>query len=88
MTVSATAYCIEGTTKSGMQTRVGIVAADPAVLPIGTVISVDGLTGRHNRTYTVADTGRAVKGREIDIFMDDCAAAKRFGRQRARVRIK
>ena len=87
LTVSATAYCIEGETKSGVQTREGIVAADPTVLPIGTVLRVEGLKGRRNRTYTVADTGRAVKGREIDIFMTNCAAARKFGRQQARVRI-
>jgi 3D (Asp-Asp-Asp) domain-containing protein len=38
----ATAYCITGTTASGMQTRPGIVAADPAVLPLGSRIRVDG----------------------------------------------
>lgn len=87
MTVSATAYCIDGLTKSGTPTREGIVAADPKVLPIGTIIRVEGLKGRRNGTYTVTDTGRAVKGREIDIFLESCAAAKKFGRQQARLRI-
>jgi 3D (Asp-Asp-Asp) domain-containing protein len=85
--MEATAYCIEGETASGEQTRRGVVAADPRVLPLGSRIRVDGLGRRHSRTYDVEDTGREVKGREIDIFMPDCDAAKVFGRQNARVRV-
>jgi 3D (Asp-Asp-Asp) domain-containing protein len=85
--VEATAYCVEGETASGVQTRKGIVAADPDVLPLGSRIRVDGLGRRLSRTYDVEDTGRLVKGREIDIFMDDCDAAKQFGRRPARVRV-
>jgi 3D (Asp-Asp-Asp) domain-containing protein len=85
--VSATAYCVKGTTRSGVHTRRGIVAADPRVLPLGSVVRVEGLAPRHNGVYTVSDTGRAVKGREIDIFMPDCAMAERFGRQAAQVHV-
>jgi 3D (Asp-Asp-Asp) domain-containing protein len=85
--VSATAYCLEGETKAGTETRRGIVAADPGVLPLGTVIRVDGLADRHNRRYVVEDTGRAIKGREIDIYMPSCDAAKDFGRRDARARV-
>ena len=85
--VSVTAYCVSGETRSGTQTRAGIVAADPRVIPLGSRVRVEGLTDGYDGTYTVADTGRAVKGRELDIFIADCAAAKRFGRQDARVRV-
>lgn len=85
--VEATAYCLDGETASGAQTRKGIVAADPDVLPLGSRIRVDGLGRRHSRTYDVEDTGRLVKGREIDIFMASCDAAKEFGRRPARVRV-
>ena len=85
LTMEVTAYCVEGETASGKQTRRGIVAADPAVLPLGSVIRVRGLRRPHNRNYRVEDTGRKVKGRLIDIFMDDCRAATKFGRQQARV---
>jgi 3D (Asp-Asp-Asp) domain-containing protein len=87
LAVEATAYCDEGETASGVQTRKGIVAADPDILPLGSRIRVDGLGRRLSRTYDVEDTGRLVKGREIDIFMDDCGAAKEFGRRPARVRV-
>ena len=85
--VQVTAYCDQGETASGVQTRRGIVAADPDVLPLGSRIRVEGLAVRHNGTYDVEDTGSAVKGRIIDIFMRDCDAAKRFGRQTARVQV-
>jgi 3D (Asp-Asp-Asp) domain-containing protein len=85
--VEATAYCTEGETATGEQTRRGIVAADPRVIPLGSRIRVDGVGRRHSRTYDVEDTGRLVKGRTIDIFIADCDAAKEFGRQPARVRV-
>ncbi|MDX2167945.1 MAG: 3D domain-containing protein [Deltaproteobacteria bacterium] len=82
----ATAYTIEGTTRSGTPTRDGIVAADPRILPLGTRIRVSG-AGRYDGEYLVADTGRAIKGAEIDIYIRDNAAAKRFGRQTVMVEV-
>ena len=82
----ATAYCVTGTTAMGVHTRPGIVAADPTVLPLASRIRVSG-AGSYSGIYTVADTGPAVKGREIDIFIPDLAAAKRFGRRRVRVEV-
>jgi len=83
---TATAYCIEGTTATGAETARGIVAADPDVLPFGTVIRIRGLKS-HNGVYTVKDSGRRIKGREIDLFMPSCSAAKEFGRQPVTVSI-
>ncbi len=85
LTVWATAYCIDGTTKSGARTRPGVIAADPDVLPLGTVVRIE--DGARRGTYTVLDTGPAVNGREIDIFIPDCRAAKAFGRQKLRLRV-
>jgi 3D (Asp-Asp-Asp) domain-containing protein len=85
MRMTATAYCTRGTTLSGMRTRRGIAAADPRLMPIGSVVHVVGL-GPRGQTFVVADTGSAVKGRRIDIFMPSCAAAKRFGRRPVVVR--
>ena len=82
----ATAYSETGTTASGMQTRPGIVAADPAVLPLGSRIRVYD-AGAYSGVYTVADTGPGLNGREIDIFIPDVAEAKRFGRRRVHVEI-
>lgn len=83
MRVSATAYCAAGRTRSGEHTRIGVVAADPRVLPIGTVLRIPS----QGRIYYVLDTGAAIKGRHLDIYMPSCRAAKRFGRRRVRVEI-
>jgi 3D (Asp-Asp-Asp) domain-containing protein len=87
MRVAATAYCNHGITDSGARTRRGGVAADPRLIPLGSTIRVEGLQGAPDGIYTVLDTGRTIKGREIDVFMPRCAAAKTFGRQHVRVKI-
>jgi len=87
LSMMATAYCDGGETRSGTQAKSGIVAADPRVLPLGTTIRVTGLRSPRPQTFTVADTGSAVKGREIDIFIRDCARAKTFGRRQVQVRV-
>lgn len=86
-TFVATAYCQGTITASGARVRVGFVAADPAVLPIGTVIRVSGLERRYNRTYRVMDTGGAIQGRRIDLYMRSCDEAIRFGRRSAVVSV-
>jgi 3D (Asp-Asp-Asp) domain-containing protein len=61
-----------------------VVAADPRVLPFGTVIRVQ-QSGGYDGTYTVLDTGSKVEGRRLDLFVRDCHAAERFGRRTVRV---
>lgn len=83
----ATAYCSGTTTAAGTRVRRGVVAADPAVLPLGTVIRVAGLERRYNGVYTVLDTGRAVRGHQIDLYVDNCREALHLGRRHAVVSI-
>jgi 3D (Asp-Asp-Asp) domain-containing protein len=85
--MSATAYCVDGITDSGARTGPGTVAADPRRIPLRSAIRVRGLRGARDGNYTVLDTGRAIKGNEIDVFIPNCAAAKHFGRQAVLVRI-
>jgi 3D (Asp-Asp-Asp) domain-containing protein len=87
MTMSATAYCQKGTTASGDHTVRGIVAADPRVLPLGSVVRIRALRVAPNAVYVVRDTGSAIKGRELDIFIPSCHEAVQFGRQRVRVEV-
>ncbi len=82
----ATAYSIEGTTKSGLEAQHGLIAADPRWLPIGTEVQISG-AGRYSGRYLVADTGREIKGQEVDIYLPDDAAAKRFGRKQIHLRV-
>src|SRR6059058_5828766 len=48
---AATAYCKGTTTASGVNVRTGIAAADPDLLPVGSVIQVDKLPDRYNDIY-------------------------------------
>src|SRR5262245_1402188 len=85
MTMSATAYCQKGTTASGDRTKRGIVAADPRVLPLGSVVRIRALRVSPSAVYVVKDVGKEIKGRELDIFIPSCRDAREFGRQRVRV---
>ena len=75
-TYMATAYCCEqyehicgeghGITRSGLPVQAGVtVAADPDVLPLGSVIYIEGVGIR-----IVQDTGGAIKGNRIDVAVD------------------
>jgi len=85
--MSATAYCERGKTSSGVHAQSGIVAADPRHLPLGTRLRVVAPGQPHNGTYVVADTGSAINGRDLDIFMASCRQAKAFGKRVVTVRI-
>ena len=84
-TFKATAYCLKGRTASGSGVRRGIVAADPRVLPLGTRINIS--AGAYSGTYTVADTGGAVRGRILDIWVPNCSEAVKFGRRSIKVAV-
>lgn len=82
---NATAYCLRGRTANGGSVRRGIVAADPRVLPLGTRIYLN--AGSYSGNYIVADTGGAVRGRKLDIWVPNCSEAMRFGRRSVSVNI-
>jgi 3D (Asp-Asp-Asp) domain-containing protein len=83
----ATAYCQSGITKSGEETRRGVIAADPRVLPLGSLVHIDAPRQSHDGVYRVLDTGSAVKGRIVDIYMPNCRSARRFGRRHVVIHI-
>ncbi len=88
MSFTATAYCDDGITKSGLRAREGLLAADPAHLPMGSVVRiVSAGDRRYERVYTVADTGGRVHGRRIDIYVHDCREARQFGVRQVRVEV-
>jgi 3D (Asp-Asp-Asp) domain-containing protein len=78
-----TAYCLQGTTRSGTAVRSGVVATDPAVIPLGSRLTIDGLPG----LYSAEDTGSGVKGNHVDVWFSSCAAALGWGRQTRMVTI-
>ena len=78
---SATAYCKGFTTASGVSVQSGVAAADPELLPVGSVVSLESLDRRYNGIYTIMDTGPNVQGRQLDIYMWNCNEALKFGRR-------
>ena len=85
VTYTATAYSLRGRTASGAGVRRGIIAADRRVLPIGTRVRLE--AGSYSGEYLVADTGGAVRGRKIDIWMPHTSEAMRFGRRPVRLTV-
>ena len=82
----ATAYSQSGTTASGENTHRHVIAADPAILPLGTRIKVTH-AGRYSGEYVVADTGRKIQGRKLDIYIPSTAVCRKFGKRRVKVRV-
>ena len=84
---AATAYCRGETTAAGTPVRTGIAAADPALLPVGSVIQIDSLGPKYSGIYTVMDTGPRVRGRHVDVYMWNCDEAVTFGRRSVQLRV-
>jgi len=78
---TATFYCKGRTTASGVNVRNGIAAADPDLLPIGSVIRIDELGDKYDGIYTVMDTGPKVQGRHVDVYLWSCNEALQMGRR-------
>jgi 3D (Asp-Asp-Asp) domain-containing protein len=67
-----------GITFSGIKAEEGrTIAVDPSVIPLGSQVYIDGVGIR-----TAEDTGSAVRGARIDVFMDDLGQAVQFGVKR------
>lgn len=91
MYVSATAYTAycpgcSGTTATGIDLRANpdakVVAVDPSIIPLGTKLYIEGYG------YAVAgDTGGAIRGRHIDLFMPSREDALKWGRRTVKVTI-
>lgn len=71
--MSATAYCLEGNTATGMPVGRGIIAVDPSVIPLGTSVHVSGYGDA-----IAADTGGAIIGNHIDVWLP-CGEAYAWG---------
>ena len=84
-TFQATAYSLRGIMRSGAYVRRGVIAADPRVLPLGSVVHLK--AGTYTGLYTVQDTGMAIKGKRIDLWMGSSHEARSFGRQNVRLTV-
>ena len=85
----ATAYTHTGNrTKTGVRPKKGIIAVDPKVIPLYTKVYIEFPKGwtHLNGYYQAMDTGGAIKGKIIDVFLDDEATARKFGRRKVKIR--
>ena len=81
----ATAYALRGITASGIYVRHGVIAADPRVIPIGSVVQI--LTPGYSGVYTVQDTGRLIKGKIVDVWLPSTREARFFGRRSIKLHV-
>jgi cystine transport system substrate-binding protein len=76
ITVTATGYSLPGHTSTGLPVGYGVVAVDPAVIPLGTRLTIPGYG-----EGVAADTGSAVTGYTIDLWFPTLADALAWGRR-------
>jgi 3D (Asp-Asp-Asp) domain-containing protein len=82
LVVDAVAYHLPGHTASGLPVGVGVIAVDPRVIPLGTRVFVPGYG-----PAVAADTGSAVIGNIIDLWMPTTAQARAWGRRTVTITI-
>ena len=84
MTFTATAYTWTGyRTATGTWPSRGTVAVDPRVIPLGTELHIEGYG-----PAVAADTGGAIKGQKLDLYMDSKDECLQWGRRKVEVQIR
>jgi len=76
LTVVATGYSTGGTTATGLPVGWGTVAVDPALIPLGSRLTIPGYG-----QGVAADTGSAVQGATIDLWFPTLRQALAWGRR-------
>jgi len=71
-----------GRTRTGRKATFGEVAVDPRVIPLGSVVFVEGYG-----LAIASDTGSAIKGKRIDLCYDSSRTANNFGWKKVRVHV-
>ena len=80
----ATAYTWTGCrTATGIWPSRGTIATDPRVIPTGSKLWVEGYG-----EAVAADTGGAIKGQRIDLYMDTKHECLQWGRRKVEVQIR
>ena len=74
LVVKAYSYTGGGRTAMGTKARVGEIAVDPRVIPLGSKVYIEGVGAR-----IAEDTGGNIKGNTIDIYMNTLAECRRWG---------
>jgi len=87
LSFSATAYCKGMVTSAGVAAQAGVAASDPSVLPIGSIVQIGAPELSYDGIYSILDTGPAIQGRQVDLYMWNCNEALRFGRRPIRLTV-
>ncbi|KMP65161.1 hypothetical protein TU57_10425 [Bacillus cereus] len=74
----------QGLTATGTSVRWGVIAVDPSVIPLGSKVYIP----QFNQTFTAEDTGNAIKGNIIDIFMNTNSQANDWGRRNIEIYVQ
>ena len=83
MKVEASAYTGYSTTSTGQKPVWGTIAVDPKVIPYGTKVYIP----QFGRTFIANNTGGAIKGNKIDIFMNTKKECYNWGRRTIEIQI-
>ena len=81
--VVATAYTGYSTTSTGQKPVWGTIAVDPKIIPYGTKVYIP----QFGRTFIANNTGGAIKGNKIDIFMNTKKECYNWGRRTIEIQI-
>jgi 3D (Asp-Asp-Asp) domain-containing protein/septal ring factor EnvC (AmiA/AmiB activator) len=82
LTVVATAYTTRGTTATGIPAGPGVVAVDPSVIPLGSRLTIPGYG-----EGVAADTGGAIQGLRIDLWVSTAAEAAQWQWKTVTIRV-
>lgn len=80
-----TADGITATEKKATEGRT--IAVDPNVIPLGSLVYIESDSPYVGGFYVAEDTGGAIKGNKIDVYMDSLDQAFKFGRQKIKVTV-
>jgi 3D (Asp-Asp-Asp) domain-containing protein len=84
-TFEATAYALHGVTRNGVYVRRGVIAADPRILPLGSIVQLT--SDQYSGVYRVHDTGGLIKGEIIDLWVPTSQEARQFGRRKVKIQV-
>lgn len=87
MTVTATAYqphdgSTTGHTATGRKAEYGVIAVDPRVIPLNSLVYVEGYG-----FAVAADTGGAIKGNKIDVCFPSASQVNTWGRKKVTIHV-
>ena len=73
----------------GLKAVIGkVIAVDPRVIPMGSIVYIEFSKDTHlNGYYQAVDTGGAIKQNRIDVLLQSDRISRKFGRQKAIVKI-